>query len=189
MRQLVGLPCVICQRSVDSIMEGRFCEGCDNAVHNECFKPPAAGEAEGKCHVCGTDLRQAAAAREREQRERQERLRPKATPSYPVARVCPSCGHAEYKQRRPERLIAFTWDRICKACEPRYTPPTPTWAALVFILAGVPLLGYGLFSIVMRLVRGDVAGIPAMACEGFLGLLGILAIVQGLRALVKPGKV
>jgi len=39
------------------------------------------------------------------------------------------------------------------------------------------------------LVSGNPLGLPAMACEGFLGFLGVLAIVQGIRALVRPGKV
>jgi hypothetical protein len=58
----------------------------------------------------------------------------------------------------------------------------------VFLVSGFLLAGVGFVSLVLRLMSGNVLGIPAMACEGFLGLLGILAIVQGLRALVKPGK-
>lgn len=106
----------------------------------------------------------------------------------PVSRVCPHCGNAEYKPRKPERLIAFTWDRVCKACETRYTPPTPMWAAVVFLLLGFLLVGFAAFSILVRAASGNVLGIPAMLCEGFLGFLGLLAIYQGLRALIKPGK-
>ncbi len=189
MRQLVGLTCTICQRSVDSVVEGRFCDGCNGAVHKECIKPPADQKADGMCPVCGADQRQVAAALQREQQERQGRLRPKLKASYPVSNVCPKCGHTEYKQRRPEKLIAFTWDRVCSACETRYTPPTPRWAAVVFILAGLPLAGIGLFSIIVRLLSGNLLGIPAMVVEGSVGLLGILAIIQGVRALLNPEKV
>jgi hypothetical protein len=104
-----------------------------------------------------------------------------------VSKVCPNCGHAEFRQRRPEKLIAFTWDRVCKACGTRYTPPTPVWAAFVFLLAGLPLAAFGVLGVVFRLASGNPLGIPAMACEGFLGLLGILSIVQGVRSLVSPG--
>lgn len=110
------------------------------------------------------------------------------TRNYPISRVCPNCGHAEYKSRRPERFVAFTWDRVCKACETRYTPPTPIWAAVIFLLIGFLLAGFGFFSVLIRIIRGNVLGIPAMACEGFLGVFGILAIVQGLRAFIRPGK-
>jgi hypothetical protein len=51
--QLVGLPCVLCNRSVDSILEGRFCNGWGGAVHKKCIKAPAAAES-GQCAVCGS---------------------------------------------------------------------------------------------------------------------------------------
>jgi hypothetical protein len=89
---------------------------------------------------------------------------------------------------RPDRWIAFTWDRACKSCGTRYTPPTPTWAAVVFLVIGFLLAGLGFLSLVIRFLSGNVLAIPAMACEGFLAFLGILATVQGLRALIKPGK-
>jgi hypothetical protein len=110
-------------------------------------------------------------------------------PVYPISRVCPRCGHAEYQTRRPEKLLAFASDRVCTACQTRYTPPTPTWAAVVFILAGLPLAGFGLFSVGMRLLSGEVWALPAIGCEGFLAVLGLLAVMQGVRALLRPGKV
>ena len=60
---------------------------------------------------------------------------------------------------------------------------------MVFILAGLPLAGFGFFSIVIRLASANPMGIPAMACEGFLGFLGVLAMVQGIRSLLNPGRV
>ena len=95
--------------------------------------------------------------------------------------ICPACGEKGYKGVRPEKFIAFSWDRVCKSCGIRYTPPTPIWAAIVFIFAGVLLAGFGAVSIVIRLASVDSCGIPAMACEGFLGLLGVLAIIHGIR--------
>src|SRR5262245_32764724 len=43
----------------------------------------------------------------------------------PVGVVCPHCGEAKFRQVRPQRLVAFGWDRLCKACGTRYAPPTP----------------------------------------------------------------
>jgi hypothetical protein len=103
-----------------------------------------------------------------------------------VSSTCPSCGGGEFRSVRPERWIAFTWDRVCKSCGTRYTPPTPRWAGLVFILIGLPLAGLGLFGAILGLAGGNPF---ALACEGALGLLGALAIVHGLRSLLSPGRV
>jgi hypothetical protein len=51
MKQLVGLPCTLCQQRIDSIIEGRFCEGCGRPVHDACIRPAAA--APGGCPSCG----------------------------------------------------------------------------------------------------------------------------------------
>ncbi len=55
---------------------------------------------------------------------------------YPISSVCPDCGGGEYKKWQSEEFVAFTLDRVCKACGTRYTPPTPAWAAVLFILIG-----------------------------------------------------
>ena len=44
---------------------------------------------------------------------------------YPISATCPQCGGTEYTCRKPERLVAFVSDRVCRACNTRYTPPTP----------------------------------------------------------------
>jgi hypothetical protein len=55
---------------------------------------------------------------------------------YPVAKTCPSCGSAAFKRVRVEKGIAFSDDRKCQECGTRYTPPTPAWAAVLFIASG-----------------------------------------------------
>jgi len=108
---------------------------------------------------------------------------------YPISQVCPKCGGGEYTKQRSEEFVAFTSDRVCGACGTRYTPPTPAWAGVVFILIGLPLAAFGGFAIIFRIGSGNVLGLPAMACEGFLGFLGLLALGQGARALMRPGQV
>ncbi len=192
MPQLVGLPCVVCRQPVESILEGRFCGGCGGAVHNECMRPPVAEEGVDHCPNCGAVGRQEVAAHLDVQRKNRAGQRPGRDPAqgpFPVSQVCPACGHTEYRQTRPQRLIAFSWDRICSACQTRYTPPTPIWAAILFILVGLPMVGVGTTSVILRVLNGNLAGTSAMACEGFGAVLGVLAIIQGVRALLYPGKV
>jgi uncharacterized protein (DUF983 family) len=55
---------------------------------------------------------------------------------YPISNVCPSCGHTRFQRTYPDTIIAFKSDRICLECGTRYTPATPRWAAVVFILLG-----------------------------------------------------
>jgi hypothetical protein len=107
----------------------------------------------------------------------------------PISKVCPQCGGTEFKKKKPDRFIAFTWDRVCKACETRYIPPTPVWAAVVFLIIGLILAAGGTISVLLRLGEGKAIGVPAMACEGFLGFLGLLAIGHGIRVLLRPGRV
>jgi hypothetical protein len=106
-----------------------------------------------------------------------------------VSEVCPGCGATEHRRVRPKTLIAFTSDRVCLACGVRYSPPTPRWAAVLFVLVGLLLTGFGLISILVQLASGNPLHILGMACEGFLGFLGLLALGQGIRALMFPGKV
>jgi hypothetical protein len=59
----------------------------------------------------------------------------------------------------------------------------------VFILLGLPLAGVGgLLAVLGARAEKAQAG-PAVACEGFLMILGVLAVAQGIRSLITPGKV
>jgi hypothetical protein len=186
MRQLVGLRCVICQERISSVLEGRFCSSCQNAIHNQCAATTSAPLGRDICHLCGINLEQAEAQTKTEEHERLVRIAPRK--GYPISMLCPKCGKGEHKKRKSEKWIAFSADRVCTACGTRYTPPTPAWAGVVFVFAGLPLVGIGLTGVVIGIARGPV-GLPGMACEGFLGVLGVLSIIHGLRSLLNPGKI
>jgi hypothetical protein len=186
MHQLVGSLCVICGESIQDLLEGTICEGCQNAVHNRCAKRVRAQLGEDYCHFCGADLVRATFLTRREQRERLVRKAPNR--SYPVSKVCPKCANTEYKRRKPDKWIAFTADRVCTACQTRYTPPTPTWAGVVFILVGLALAGVGFLGVIIGLLRG-LEGVPAMICEGSVGVIGVLAMVHGVKSLINQGMV
>lgn len=186
MAQLVGSICVFCRQRIGSVLDGRFCDICNNPMHTSCIQPQMNRSVEGRCPGCGMDM---PAAQIRDQ-ERKTRKQTTSIPgNYPVSTVCPKCGSSEYSKRRSEKWIAFTSDRVCKACGTRYIPPTPVWAAVVFILAGLLLGGFGAISIFFHFMATNPLGIPAMACEGFLGIVGVLAIIHGIRSLLKWRKV
>jgi hypothetical protein len=101
---------------------------------------------------------------------------------YPISMACPQCGGADYARRKPNRQVAFVSDRVCRACNTRYTPPTPVWAAALFILAGLtlPFLGLGLAILLFHPL--SIAG---LICEGVIAVLGVVALIGGIRELVK----
>jgi hypothetical protein len=51
MRQLVGLACARCSKTIGSIVDSRFCAECGCPVHNRCMRPVA--EDASACPVCG----------------------------------------------------------------------------------------------------------------------------------------
>jgi hypothetical protein len=103
---------------------------------------------------------------------------------YPISATCPQCGGTEYTRRKPRRLVAFVSDRVCRACNTRYTPPTPVWAGIVFLLAGLtlPFLGFVLTGLLVH--PFSLAG---LVCEGVFAALGVATFVGGIRELVNSG--
>jgi hypothetical protein len=100
---------------------------------------------------------------------------------YPINATCPQCGGTEYTRRKPNRLVAFVSDRVCRACNTRYTPPTPVWAGILLLLAGLtlPFLGLVLTSLLVH--PFSIAG---LVWEGVIAALGLAAFVGGIRELV-----
>lgn len=201
--QLVGLDCVVCQKTVNSERAAKFCDECGNPVHRDCVASEGQTFPEGRCSRCGGDPASQVAAEVWSERRQQGRDRkqpglsraghdsPASSASlikarYPVSKVCPRCGHADYKKRKPETWVAFSWDRVCKACDTRYTPQTPVWAAIVFLMAGFLLvLAFGIGGVLAILLRGDpLSGLIGCA----LGFMGVLAVAYGVHALIQVGR-
>ncbi len=105
--------------------------------------------------------------------------------AYPISATCPKCGGTEYARRKPNRLVAFVSDRVCRACNTRYTPPTPVWGAALFLLSGLslPFLGFVLTSLLVH--PFSIAG---LICEGLIAALGVAAFVAGIRELVNSDR-
>jgi len=101
--------------------------------------------------------------------------------AYPISATCPQCGGTEYTCRKPRRLVAFVSDRVCRACNTRYTPPTPVWAGILFLLAGLtlPFLGFFLTSLLV-----NPFSIGGLICEGAIAALGVAAFIGGIRELI-----
>ncbi len=83
--------------------------------------------------------------------------KPLGTP-HPVSGACPACGSGEYKSVQPAAMVSFTFDRMCTACKTRYTPPTPTWARVVFGLIGAGAIAGGAAILYLAATKG---GAPA----------------------------
>jgi hypothetical protein len=106
---------------------------------------------------------------------------------YPISRICPSCGEDSFKRARPKAAVSFASDRICRACGTRYTPPTPAWAGVVFVLAGLPMAFYGLLGVFLGVFFGgtpEKGGPFGLLIFLVLALAGIIAIVHGVRSFI-----
>ena len=84
--------------------------------------------------------------------------------------------------------MAFVSDRVCTVCATRYTPPTPIWAGIVFIIAGLALAGFFGLAWIIGLSFAMPPGPVVMGCEGFLVFLGVMAIIFGIRSLIKASE-
>ena len=105
-----------------------------------------------------------------------------ATQGFPVSNVCPSCNSDKFTRIAPQSFVAFAKDRVCTQCGTRYTPPTPLWGAIVFMLLGVFFLGGGIGSLFLQdnpRVFPRIIGI----------VIGVSSLVLGIRSFIKPGKV
>ena len=101
--------------------------------------------------------------------------------------TCPNCGLAKYRNVAPESAH-FVYDRICKDCDTRYTPPTPNWMAAIGISAGLLIL-----AITGAMLVGAVAlnegppvidmgdGAKLIAGIVFLVTAGGTAVIAGVR--------
>src|SRR5947209_227742 len=105
--------------------------------------------------------------------------RPEKAVKPKVARSCPSCGCDRYQKARPRGVVAFIKDRICAECQTRYTPPTPIWAAWVFVAAGSLLAGTMALAILLRAADPSPWMILGMIVEVPLGIMGLLAVAYG----------
>ena len=108
-------------------------------------------------------------------------------PKRPVGKICPSCGSNEYSLCKPEGFVSFAKDRKCKKCETRYKVPTPWWAAIIFVIAGIPMFFGGLAAFGLILLSKNVApmGLALFAC---LAAVGAMAVWHGARSIIHYGE-
>ena len=107
---------------------------------------------------------------------------------YPVASTCPKCGSREFREVVPKGRVAFTYDRKCTACDTRYTPPTPLWAAVVFIVLGILMIAFGIEMLVV--LGGLQVGVGIALRTLVWGIIlptvfGLSCIIYGIRGLIR----
>jgi hypothetical protein len=103
--------------------------------------------------------------------------------TYPVSRVCPACRSGEYTTVQPQAMVAYTYDRVCRVCSTRYTPPTPMWARVLFGVSGVGFLSIGLVALAELLYR-LLTGEPQLFLLG-RALAYVVALLVGCGCLYK----
>jgi hypothetical protein len=82
-------------------------------------------------------------------------------------------------------MVAFTADRVCKACLTRYSPPTPLWGGLAFVLAA-PVLG--LLGLVLVALLVGPFSLLGLACEGTVGVFALVVFVGGIRIMIESAR-
>lgn len=85
---------------------------------------------------------------------------------------CPECGSTTYRNVAPESAH-FVYDRICDECETRYTPPTPTWMAVVGVCTAVTIL----LIIVTFFTLAFVQGPPGLVGVGDLVTVIVVIVI------------
>jgi hypothetical protein len=111
--------------------------------------------------------------------------------AYPVSEICPDCGAVDFRKVYPEGKVAFTYDRVCKRCRTRYTPPTPAWASLLFILIGGVFVAIGSVGIAFPFfakMSSDSQGVGPFLGGISVAVFGLGIGGYGIRCLVRGGR-
>lgn len=103
------------------------------------------------------------------------------TTKRPICSYCPKCGSRRFQSVRPTGFFAYRKDQQCIACDTAYSPPTPAWAAILFILIGLLLVIGCVVSLIIALARGWIAGLPLNLLFTVVGLLSLRQGIYGLR--------
>jgi hypothetical protein len=104
---------------------------------------------------------------------------------FPISRVCPHCGGKEYTLRKPKEFVSFTADRVCKGCRTRYSPPTPIWGAVMFLLS---TLVFGLLGFFLIGLLFNPFSILGLACESIFCFFALVVFIGGIRILISSAE-
>jgi hypothetical protein len=102
---------------------------------------------------------------------------------------CPNCDGIEYTRVTPDGGSAITYDRVCRGCGTRYTPPTPLWVAVLVIVSGILLVLPGIVAIgavitmAITNAQGTLGSLLASSCLVPPSILGVTCIVHGWRSI------
>jgi hypothetical protein len=115
------------------------------------------------------------------------------TGPFPNSEVCPKCSSANYRRVRPVAQLAWKWDRVCRECETRFTPPVPRWGGFLYIFVGslITLPSIVLVpALVSSLIAGEIPRRPVGMVVGVVVCLGVgvPTIIRGVRILTRPGE-
>jgi hypothetical protein len=91
---------------------------------------------------------------------------------YPISSNCPLCGSTSCRQVKAETVMAFANDRVCRDCARRYTPPTPAWARVLFLVVGLGIVAASvlLAGWILASDRPSLKGCVMCVMGGVIGL-------------------
>jgi hypothetical protein len=104
-------------------------------------------------------------------------------PMLPACTACPRCGNAEHHKVKPRSFVYFKVDRLCTKCPTYYSPPTPIWASVLFIVLGGGMAVIGLPLLFLGLQKAS--SFAVLFYGGVLSAIGLLCAVQGIRYLLQ----
>lgn len=169
MRQLVGLSCVLCGKSIGSIVDGRFCQSCGCPIHAKCARSLPGGDPAQGCAACGAKAdvvqREKTLHREEERQHQAEAggLAP-PTSGWTVLLALPERFHSPFTMQMRDDMGSLEWQRreICvigsrqvhefrKVLDLALVRQPVSWvAALVMNILIIGLVFIGFFSMLTR---------------------------------------
>jgi hypothetical protein len=107
--------------------------------------------------------------------------------------ICPKCNSTKTRAVKPKQGLSepmlIVYDRMCKDCGHRFTPPMPRWAPFILILLGGSLTAFGVVYLAGFIVSIFVP-MNVVWTNGYVFLIGggVAFLSLGIKAL-RTGKI
>lgn len=103
----------------------------------------------------------------------------------PIAYDCPYCRNNEYTKIKPNKTIYWAKDRVCTLCQTRYTPPTPIWGSMLFLILGAILAIASVVPIWGSIFPLNPCSLITIPLFSLLMAMGIIACIEGVQSMFR----